>query len=62
MKYITPAFLIVILLAWGYEQLPAVIGKGDTGVWFTRGFLLVFLFLHVAAVRWAWKRRRGKVQ
>ncbi len=58
MKYVTPTFLIIILFAWGYEQLPGVLAKKDAGVWVTRIFLAVLLLLHVLAVRWAWKRRR----
>ncbi|MBI5561089.1 MAG: sodium-dependent transporter [Deltaproteobacteria bacterium] len=58
MKYVTPAFLIIILFAWTYEQLPSVIAKGDRGVWATRLFLIFLLLLHIGAVRWAWKRRK----
>ena len=59
MKYVTPAFLILILGAWAYQQLPSVLAKGDTGVWVTRGFLAVLLIAHIVAVRIAWKRRRA---
>jgi len=59
MKYITPAFLAVILIAWSYNQLPQVLSKGDTGIWIARLFLLALLTAHIIAVRWAWRRRRG---
>jgi len=59
MKYVTPAFLILILAAWSYQQLPSVLAKGDTGVWVTRGFLALLLLAHIVAVRIAWKRRRA---
>lgn len=59
MKYVTPGFLIVILVAWGYEQLPSILAKDDAGVWITRGFLAILLLLHVAAVRRVWKRGRA---
>lgn len=59
MKYITPAFLIIILAAWSYEQLPAVLARGDGAVWGTRLFLFGLLLLSVIAVRAAWKRRRS---
>ncbi len=58
MKYVTPAFLILILAAWTYQQLPSVLAKGDTGVWIARGFLAALLIAHILAVRIAWKRRR----
>ncbi len=59
MKYVTPTFLMVILAAWSYEQLPAVLSKGDGAVWGTRLFLFGLLLLNVIAVRAAWKRRRS---
>ncbi len=59
MKYVTPLFLIVILCAWGYQELPKVIGKKGVGVWVARLFLAGLLFAHVAAVRAAWKRRKS---
>lgn len=60
MKYVTPAFLIVILVAWTYEQLPSVLSKTEAGVWITRGFLALLLLAHVIAVRAAWKKRRQR--
>jgi SNF family Na+-dependent transporter len=60
MKYVTPTFLFVILLAWAYEQLPSVLAKGDTGVWAARVFLAVLFIVHLLVVRLAWKRRRTR--
>lgn len=57
MKYITPAFLIVILVSWGYNQLPQVLAKGDAGVWIARAFLIGLLIIHIIAVKWAWGRK-----
>ena len=57
MKYVTPVFLFVILVAWCYEQLPSVLSKGDTGVWAARIFLVVLFIIHLLLVRVAWKRR-----
>lgn len=59
MKYVTPTFLIVILIAWTYEQLPGVLAKGGAGVWATRAFLALLLLAHIIAVKAAWKRRRA---
>lgn len=58
-KYVTPVFILVILVAWAYEQLPSILSKSDKNVWITRGFLLALLLVHVAAVKIAWRRRRN---
>ena len=60
MKYVTPFFLIVILVVWGFQELPKVLGKGGEGVWAARAFLAGLLALHIVAVRKAWKRRRSR--
>jgi SNF family Na+-dependent transporter len=60
MKYVTPTFLFVILMAWAYEQLPSVLSKGGTGVWAARVFLAVLFIVHLLVVRLAWKRRRTR--
>ncbi len=60
MKYITPGFLLIILIAWSWQQLPSVITKHGTGIWLTRGFLFALFVLHLVIVRMAWKRRRGR--
>lgn len=57
MKYVTPTFLVVILIAWTYEQLPGVLAKEDPAVWATRGFLILLLIAFLVAVKLAWKRR-----
>jgi SNF family Na+-dependent transporter len=60
MKYVTPTFLTVILVAWCYEQLPTVLTKGGFGVWAARVFLAGLLLVHLFVVRAAWKKRRVK--
>jgi len=57
MKYVTPAFLLVILIAWSWQQLPGVLAKGGAGIWFTRAFLAGLLVFHLVVVHIAWKRR-----
>ncbi len=57
MKYVTPAFLIVILGVWTYQKLFKELATGDGGILVTRLFLVFLLVLHVLAVRYAWKRR-----
>ncbi|MBI5562040.1 MAG: sodium-dependent transporter [Deltaproteobacteria bacterium] len=60
MKYVTPAFLLVVLTAWSYDQLPDILSKTGLGVWAGRAFLLLLLGAHVYAVRVAWKRRKER--
>ena len=60
MKYVTPLFLIIILIAWSWQQLPGVLAKGDVNIWVTRGFLAGLLLLHLIVVKIAWKRRRKR--
>ena len=43
MKYVTPALLLIILVIWGYQQLPVVLGKKGIELWVTRLFLLALL-------------------
>lgn len=62
MKYVTPLFLCLILIAWCYEQLPSVLSNTDTGVWAARVFLAVLLIAHFIIVRAAWRRRRRRGQ
>ncbi len=59
MKYVTPLFLVVILIAWSYEHLPEVLAKEDGGIWLTRGFLITLFILHILAIRWAWRKKTG---
>ncbi|MFQ5442584.1 MAG: sodium-dependent transporter [Thermodesulfobacteriota bacterium] len=58
MKYVTPGFLLIILAAWIYQQLPSVLQKSDVGVWGARAFLAALLIIHLILVRKAWKKRR----
>ena len=60
MKYVTPIFLIIILIAWGTQSLPKILAAGGTGVWAARGYLVGLLILHIVAVEYAWVRRRRK--
>ncbi len=58
MKYVTPTFLVVIIVAWSYNQLPDILSKSDSGIWIARLFLVTLLIVHIVAVRVAWTRRR----
>ncbi len=58
MKYVTPVFLIIILFAWGYQDLPKILGKSGAGVWAARGFLAILFIAHILIVKAAWTRRK----
>jgi len=58
MKYITPLFLIAILTAWAYKELPGVIRASGPGITVARAFLIVLLVVHLVLVHFAWKRRK----
>jgi hypothetical protein len=52
MKYVTPVLLLIILVVWGYQQLPQVLAKRGIELWATRAFLvLLFLGFCFAASR-----------
>ncbi len=64
MKYVTPVFLFVILVAWCYEKfkdasLEAALSAG-LGVWAARVFLIGLFIIHIWLVRVAWKRRSSR--
>ncbi len=60
MKYVSPVFLSIILIAWLYFELYAKITVGDTGTWIARGYLVALFALHIVLVEMAWQRRRNK--
>jgi len=63
-KYITPVFLIALLVFWIWEQGPSAILLKDVPdanlpyVWASRALLLVLLVVLAFMVRHAWKKRR----
>jgi len=59
-KYITPLFILMILIGWGWQELPGKFASKDAGVWAARVYLIALLALHVVLVEVAWKRRRNK--
>ena len=59
-KYITPLFILMILIGWGWQELPGKFASKDAGVWAARVYLIALLALHIVLVEVAWKRRRNK--
>lgn len=59
MKYVTPLFLIVILVTWTYKELPNALRAGGPGVNVARAFMIALLLIHLVLVRMAWKRRKS---
>ncbi len=46
MRYITPAFLLILLIVWAFEYIPKIIAETHWTVWVTRFYLIgLFLFL-----------------
>ena len=49
LRYLTPGFLGLILLAFAIQELPAVIEKSGTAAWVARGLALA-IFLGIAVI------------
>lgn len=48
LKYLTPFFLLVLILWWGYSILPSIIGETGWNIWFARLYILgLFVLLSV---------------
>lgn len=51
MRYVTPAFLILIIGWWGFESLPSKIQESSVSIWFSRLYLIaLFVFLAILAM------------
>jgi SNF family Na+-dependent transporter len=59
MKYVTPVLLLIILVVWGYQQLPVVLAKSGIELWITRAFLLLLLVAFLVAVSRVLKKGEG---
>jgi len=58
MKYVTPAALFVILIAWSVSSLPSVLHAKDYQVWVARFVMIFVLAVQLFMVYLADKRRR----
>ncbi|MFA6168647.1 MAG: hypothetical protein WC700_18640, partial [Gemmatimonadaceae bacterium] len=69
MTWVTPAYLLVILLWWGKEDaLPIILNEKSAGssspvnpadapyIWLARGLMIVMALVLVGLVHWAWRR------
>ena len=60
MKYIAPAFLLIILVAWSIEKLPEQLTKTDPGVWIARLFIIFVVFGGIFLVKKAWRKKNER--
>jgi len=58
MRFITPAFLAILLIVWAKEYIPKVISETHWTVWVTR-FYIVGLFLFLVFLVYLAERRKG---
>jgi len=57
MRYITPVFLIVLLITWAKSYLPSILSETHWTVWVTR-FYLIALFLFLSLLVFIAKERK----
>ncbi|MCK4738723.1 MAG: sodium-dependent transporter [Deltaproteobacteria bacterium] len=60
MKYVTPVFLVIILIAWGQKSLSTVLSAEGVGVWAARAYLVALLALHIFVVEYAWAKKKRR--
>jgi len=59
LSYVTPLFLLVIMIWWGVELLPKEFQKTSWTIWASRGYLVLLLALFTALIYIA-DRRKSK--
>jgi hypothetical protein len=60
MKYVAPTLLIIILLSWSIQQLPAKLTENDINVWIARLFIIALVIVSVLLVKYTWSKRGNK--
>ena len=58
MKYISPLFLIIILISWTIDTLPTKLTENSLNVWIARGFIIFILILGILLVKIAWDKKK----
>jgi len=58
LAYVSPFFLVFILLWWTVDMLPAKIGADNINQWLARIFILAVFILGIVLVNMAWKRKK----
>jgi SNF family Na+-dependent transporter len=58
LAYVSPLFLIFILVWWGFDMLPKKIHADNINQWLARGFIVFVFLAGVVLVNIAWKRKR----
>jgi len=70
MKYITPLYILIILVAWFFQNfigvifMKGVLPENAPYVWLARGFFLLFILIANLMVYFAWKKKKqaGTIQ
>lgn len=57
MKYIAPILLLIILVSWSIQQLPAKLAENNINVWVARGFIIGLIIISIIFVKYAWSKR-----
>ncbi|HIE58488.1 MAG TPA: sodium:calcium symporter, partial [Hydrogenothermaceae bacterium] len=57
MKYIAPILLLIILVSWSIQQLPAKLAENNINVWIARGFIIGLIIISIIFVKYAWSKR-----
>jgi len=61
LKYVTPIFLLVIMVVWGYEKLPDELAKTSWTIWAARVYLILLFVVLTVLVFIADKRKKEVV-
>jgi len=59
MRYVTPLFLLVLLLVWAGEYIPKIVAETHWTVWVTR-FYLIALFLFLTLLVFISEKRKSR--
>ena len=60
LRYITPVFMLVLLLWWAIELLPGHLQKASWTIWVARGYLIILFLVLTGLVFIAHKRRNNR--
>lgn len=60
MRYVTPVFLLLLILFWGYDFLPKILNQSSWNIWVSRLYILgLFIFLTFLVFKSDAKRRKS---
>ncbi len=61
-RYITPAYLIILIGVWGYSYLPTYLKERGPDVWLARGYIIFLFCILALLVFLSKKRRRAEIE